>query len=328
MTNYLVTGASGFVGKYLIERILATEPESMVVGTDMSVSSSDANELEPRLKTIVLDLLDRNGLDEVIHRWEPAKIIHLASHSSVAFSWQDPVDSFLNNTNIFLNLIESVKRNCPSSRILSVGSSEEYGVVGLDELPLKETRPLRPTSPYGVARASQEMLSQVYTKGFGLDLVITRSFNHVGPRQRETFFIPGLVKQFAVAKAAGVRKVEILAGDMKVIRDFTDVRDVVRAYLLLLQCGRTGEIYNVCSGKGYLLEEVVKMLEVISGIKANIVIDPTRIRPVENPVIIGDNQKLRAECGWHPRYDLATTLGQILDYYHDPDHNIAIDDSV
>jgi len=293
----------------------------------MAVSSGAAPRTGPRFEAIALDMLDRTGLDEVIRRWKPGRIIHLASHSSVASSWQDPVDSFLNNTNIFLNLIESVKQNCPSSRILSVGSSEEYGAVGPEELPLKETRPLRPTSPYGVARVSQEMLSQVYAQGFGLDLVITRSFNHVGPRQRETFFIPGLVKQFASAKAAGAARVEILAGDMNVIRDFTDVRDIVRAYLLLLEHGRAGEIYNVCSGKGYLLEDIVHMLEKISGIKAHIVIDPARIRPVENPAIVGDNHKLRTECEWRPRYDLATTLSQILDYYRDPDSYVVVDDS-
>lgn len=315
MSKYVITGASGFVGNYILERILSTEPDAVITGIDVNSSYYRAGIGDPRFDAIAIDLLDYVKLDEIIANKKPDFIIHLASHSSVAFSWENPVDSFLNNTNIFLNLIEGVKKHNPSCRVLSVGSSEEYGAVAPEELPLKESQPLRPTSPYGVARVSQEMLSQVYARGYGLDLVITRSFNHVGPRQKDIFFIPSLVKQFAAAKADGAKKVMIKAGDMNIIRDFTDVRDVVRAYLMLLRHGRSGEIYNVCSGKGHPLGEIVTLLERVSGIGAEVVLDPSKIRPAENPAIVGDNEKLRRECEWCPEFDLETTLGQMLEYY-------------
>ena len=254
-------------------------------------------------------------MDQIIREARPDYIVHLASQSSVAYSWENPTESFLNNTNIFLNIADSVRRQGRPCRLLSIGSSEPYGRVEPADLPLREDAPLRPSSPYGVARVAQELLSKVFFEGYGLDIVMTRSFNHFGPYQRENFVIAGFAKQFALAERAGVKEFDLHAGDVDVVRDFTDVRDVVRAYRSLLERGKNGEIYNVCSGVGRRLGSIVEALGQITGIKARIVRDDEKIRPVENPVIVGDGAKIRADCGWSAVTSFETTLSDTLSYW-------------
>jgi len=262
-----------------------------------------------------IDLLDDKRVENIIYRFQPDYILHLASFSSVSFSWKDPILSFRNNTNIFLNLLETVRRLGLSSRILSVGSSEEYGNVTEDMLPLREEYELHPESPYAVARSSQEQISKVYVAGYGLDIVMTRSFNHIGPRQKDIFVIPSFARQLALMKEEGKNEGTIRTGDVSVVRDFIDVRDVVRAYSSLFEDGKSGQVYNICSGEGHALNEIINMMADMVGIKVTIEADQSLIRPRENRIVIGSNEKLKRATGWRASYSIEQSLKDIIKYW-------------
>jgi GDP-4-dehydro-6-deoxy-D-mannose reductase len=243
----------------------------------------------------------------------PDVLIHLSSYSSVAYSWKYPIDAIKNNTNIFLNLLEALRAHASSCRVLSIGSSEEYGIVSENQTPLREHQPLRPASPYAVARVAQEDLSRVYCAGFGMDVVCTRSFNQVGPGQSDRFVVSAIARQFA--ELVSGRTTSITTGDIGIVRDFLDVRDAVRAYRLLLKKGVAGEVYNVCSGRGYAIGAVVSMLMEITGTKPPMSVDRSLLRPVENRIVVGSYEKLAASTGWQPEIEFARTLQDILEYW-------------
>ncbi len=266
-----------------------------------------------------VDLLSGDRVEYLVHEFQPNYILHLASFSSVAFSWKEPVESFRNNTNIFLNLIDAVRKLNTDTRILSIGSSEEYGNVDEADLPLTEDRTPRPISPYAVARVSQEYLSKVYADGFGMDIILTRSFNHIGPAQRSVFVVPSLARQLVELKRSGRKSGAITMGDVSIVRDFTDIRDIVRAYYLLLHSGRRGAIYNVCSGVGVSLKDVLRTMARLLNMDVDVVIDERLIRPADNRVIIGSNEKIRRELGWTTEITLEQSLKDILIYWESKD---------
>ncbi|MBF0620148.1 MAG: GDP-mannose 4,6-dehydratase [Candidatus Omnitrophica bacterium] len=303
--KYLVTGVSGFVGAHLRRALLAEG--HAIVGVDAMAPADMTG-----LRFHQLSLMDAAGLKELIADAKPERIIHLASASSVGLSWQQPVDCFVNNTNIFLNLVEAVRQNNLKCRILSVGSSEEYGPVAPRDVPLREDRPSNPMNPYAVARVAQEHLSKVYSKGYGLDIVCTRSFNHLGPGQTERFVMSSFVRQ-AVLVSKGELP-EIICGELGIVRDFIDVRDVIRAYGVILEKGTAGDIYNVCSSKGVSLREVLELICRLVKIPSKIRIDPSLIRPIDNPVIIGDGAKLKA-MGFIPAYSLERSIEDMVDFW-------------
>ena len=249
-------------------------------------------------------------------QFQPNYILHLASYSSVAFSWQHPVKSFQNNTNIFLNVLEAVHSVNPSIRILSVGSSEEYGELAQGQGKFSEEDTLHPVSPYAVARVSQEMLSRVYAKGYGLDIVMTRSFNHIGPGQKEIFVVASFAKRLVEMKKQNVATPKLMTGDISVIRDFVDVRDVVRAYDGLLKKGRKGEIYNICRGVGYSLKELVQQMASILEMEVLTETDERLIRPNDNKVIIGSNEKIKRDIGWAPEIPLRRSLEDVINFWN------------
>lgn len=312
--NYTITGASGFVAGHLIEAIFKNDSNAQITALDLS--EPDYSFIDPSLRNSIrhanVDLLSMNDLIAIFEASKPDFIIHLAAFSSVAYSWQKPIECFNNNFNIFLNVLEAVKKATPETRILSVGSSEQYGIVSADKIPLKETDSPNPISPYAVARVAQEHMASVYVKGFKLDIVSTRSFNHFGPRQDERFVLSGFAKQVAEIKK-GIRKPLINVGDLNIIRDFTDVRDVSKAYLSLLDKGTPGEIYNVCIGIGRKLADCLNLLIEIAGIQCKIQTSEELIRPVDNPIIIGDNTKLKEETGWVPETPFEITLSDLYE---------------
>jgi GDP-4-dehydro-6-deoxy-D-mannose reductase len=314
--NYLITGASGFVAGHLIEAIFKNDPQAQVTAVDRS--EPDYYFIDKAIKNSIrfakADLLVIANLVKIFETAKPHFIIHLAASSSVAYSWQKPVESFKNNLNIFLNLLEAVKQVNPKTRILSIGSSEQYGVVSTDKIPLKETESPNPVSPYAVARVAQEHMASVYVRGFKLDIVITRSFNHFGPRQDDRFVLSSFAKQVAEIKK-GKRKAAIYAGDLSIIRDFTDVRDVVKAYFSLLNNGISGEIYNVCSGVGKSLKDCLYTLIRIADIECEIKREEELIRPVDNPIIIGDNTKIKEKISWSPETPFEITLRDTYEYW-------------
>lgn len=316
MQKYLITGCTGFVGKHFLKYLDNNEMPAQVLGIDINLP----DERESDYKCIrwhyeVFDLLDTDKLTNIMYQFQPNLILHLASYSSVAFSWKEPTSSFQNNTNIFLNLLEAVRKLNLKARILSVGSSEEYGKVSKENLPLTEDSPLMPSSPYAVARVSQELLSKIYVDGYGLDIIMTRSFNHLGPGQKVIFALPSFAKQIVEIKKARLEEGELMVGDISVVRDFIDVRDVVSAYYLLLQKGKRGEVYNVCSGRGVSLEEIIKKMASLLGIKVRIHMHEKLIRPSDNSVIIGYNEKLKRETDWQIRYSLKESLQDVMAYW-------------
>ena len=314
--NYLITGFSGFVSRYFVEYLNQIQEKANILGFDIAKPSFDFKRCSNiNTKFSKVDLLDKNKIRDIILKFQPDFILHLASFSSVAFSWQKPVLSFNNNTNIFLNLLEALRETGLKCKILSVGSSEEYGIVRKKDIPLPESTPLNPISPYAVARVSQELLSKIYIDGYGLDIIMTRSFNHIGPRQEEVFVVSSFAKQMVKIKQENRNQGVLRVGNLKIVRDFLDVRDVVKAYYLLLQKGKSGEIYNVCAGRGITLKELINYIADYLGIRVELKVDQSLIRPNDNPVIIGNNKKIRDELGWHPEIPLKKSIADICDYW-------------
>jgi len=304
MSRYFITGIGGFVGRYFTEYLRANEPEAEIFGADIMPECSLP------VKYTQLNLNDAERTNAVITEIRPDFVVHLASISSVGQSWQNPRECFENNTGIMLNLLEAVRDSGAKTRVLAIGSSEEYGNCTAAEMPLKEECRLKPQNPYAVAKTSQEMLGSLYAANLGTDVVMTRSFNHIGPRQNERFVVPSFMRQLVNISRGGENK--MLVGNIEVARDFTDVRDVVDAYYKILHGGKSGEVYNVCSGKAVTLREVIRTAAAILEIEPEIEVDAARMRPNDTPLVLGDNAKLRT-LGWKPKFVLQQTIGDIVD---------------
>lgn len=313
--KYLITGISGFVGGYYIEYLFKKKPDVEIIGIDANLSGFGFLEesLRKRIELCKSSLLDKSAVSDLVEKSRPDYIVNLASYSSVAYSWKNPATCFINNTNIFLNLIEAVRNAGLKARILSIGSSEEYGVVDKKDIPLTEGHRLNPANPYAVARVAQERISQVYASGYGIPIICTRSFNHIGPRQKDIFAVGSFAKQIVEGKSG--RRNKITCGNLNIVRDFIDVRDVVRAYDLILQKGKVGEVYNVCSGEGHRLSEILDMLQEKAGSNMRVETDTSLVRPVDNPVIVGSCEKLKSHTGFRSRYNLSSSLNDILEYW-------------
>ncbi|MBN2546848.1 MAG: GDP-mannose 4,6-dehydratase [Spirochaetes bacterium] len=316
MEKYIITGFSGFVARHFLEYLENNKINANILGIDIVPFNIKNNEYKHiKWNFIELDLLDKDKIQYYIYQFHPDYILHLASSSSVAYSWQNPVISFQNNINIYLNLLEVIRLSNIKCRVLSIGSSEQYGNINQTHLPLKEDYLLEPLSPYAVARVSQEQLSKVYANSFGLDIVMTRSFNHIGPGQKDNFVISSFAKQLVQVKKKLKNDIEV--GDLSIIRDFLDVRDVVSAYYKLLQKGISGNVYNVCSGKGYSLKEMIEKMMGILKINVKLKKNPNLIRPNDNKIIIGSNQKIKDETMWNISYSIDMTLHDIINEYLD-----------
>jgi GDP-4-dehydro-6-deoxy-D-mannose reductase len=316
MNKYLITGFSGFVSFHFLNYLENLHTDNSVMGVDINEPAFNMNEykyVKCAFKNV--NLLNKNQVDNIIYNYQPDYILHLASNSSVAYSWKNPVDTFVNNTNIFLNLVEQVRVLGLKCRILSVGSSEEYGKVNPGLLPLHEDLFVNPISPYAVARVSQEMLSKVYCNSLGSDIIITRSFNHIGTHQSEVFVISSLAKKLAAIKHGNLHNKQITVGNINIVRDFVDVRDVVKAYDLLLHSGIKGEVYNVCSGVGISIKQVLEQMMAILNLKVEPVVDENLVRPADNEIIIGSYNKIHKETGWEPRIKFSDSLADVINYW-------------
>jgi GDP-4-dehydro-6-deoxy-D-mannose reductase len=313
MKRILITGLTGFVGEYLLDALNKTGERYEIIGLSRSYNFNSKLRTNLNVRLVKLDLNDKKHLQEVLYLTRPNYIYHLASDSSVSYSWQNPIESFQNNTNIFLNLIESVKALQLECRVLSIGSSEEYGLVDLKDIPLMESAPLNPISPYAVARVSQELLSKVYSKGYGIDIVMTRSFNHIGPGQKDNFVVSSFAKQIIKYKLGIISAIEV--GNIDIVRDFLDVRDVVNAYIHLMEKGVSGEVYNICSNAGYSLADIIYKMMDIEKVRYTFEVNSLLIRPSDNPIIVGNNSKIKSVCGWQPIITIEQSLNDILSYW-------------
>lgn len=311
----LITGFSGFVSRHFLNYLVENNLSYEVLGVDVNPPKFAMEDYTPTLAMSFeqVNLLDKEAVEDMIATFRPDYILHLASFSSVAYSWQHPADCFMNNTSIFLNVTEALrKHDLCDCRLLSVGSSEEYGDVKKEELPLQEDMPLVPVNPYAVARVSQEMMAKVLADSFGMQIMLTRSFNHMGPFQDERFVIPSFVRRILDIAESGAKSGEIETGDTSIVRDFVDVRDVVRAYYRLLLDGKAGEVYNICGEKGVSLAEVVDQIADIVGISVTTRVNPDFVRPGDNQVVIGSAEKIRQDIGWTAEIPLRQTLMDMI----------------
>ena len=316
MKRYLVTGSSGFVGRHFVTHLESNNIPFSVIGLDIEEPALNTRYFKfVEYRSIKADMLDLKKINSILSKFKPDYVLHLASFSSVSYSWKDPVLSFKNNTNIFLNLVETIRKLDIKCRIISVGSSEEYGIFDEKNLPVKESNNLSPNNPYAVARVSQEMLSMLYANGYDLDIMCTRSFNHIGPYQKDIFVVPSFAKQLVNIKNHNSFNKKLSVGNISIIRDFVDVRDVVRAYDMLFRSGKKGEIYNISTGKGYSLKNIIDKMCEILGISVEIEKKNNLIRPVDSKVIIGSNEKIKNEIGWTPNYNLKDSLENIIRYW-------------
>jgi GDP-4-dehydro-6-deoxy-D-mannose reductase len=320
MKSILITGISGFVGGHFTRFIVNKQPDYVIHGVSRSKPIwdfiQDRNSILNAIAFHQCDLLDSKKIDEIIGELQPDYILHLASFSSVSQSWRDPLASFLNNTNAFLNIVESVRIHSFNTKIVSIGSSEEYGIVKESDLPLAEKKHVAPANPYAVARVSEENLALIYAKGYLLNICCTRSFNHIGPGQSDQFVVSSIAKQFAEI-AIHHKKPVIKIGAGSIIRDFVDIDDVIRAYDAILEKGMTGEVYNVCSGRGHSILDIVNLLSELTHIPVVVEQNQKLLRPIDNPVLIGSYDKLKNTTGWKPECPLEKSLEKIQTYWLD-----------
>jgi len=318
MNKLLVTGIAGFVGGHVLD-ILSREDEPIEIhGICRSIPTWDYL-CNPDARSYLClhraDLREKERIQEIINDVSPDAILHLAAQSSVTESWRDPVGTFSNNTEIFLNVLEAVRKQGGDCKIVLVGSAEAYGIAHGDILQLQEDAPLVPANPYAMARISQEHIAHVYSKGYGLSICSTRSFSHFGAGQPDKFVISGIAKQFAQI-SLGIQKPVVIIGNGSVVRDFLDVRDVVSAYRAILEHAPSGSIYNVCSGTGHSIYDIVTLYTRLLKIPVQIHEDLSLYRPTENPVLVGDNTKIRRELRWSQIVPIETSFIMMYEYWY------------
>lgn len=306
----LVTGIGGFVGGHLAAYLRAEHPEAELIGLERLHAAAPAD-LPAGVDLVEADLDDARSVDAVFDTAWPDRIVHLAGQSSVQQSWTDPGGTLRTNVLGFVHLMDALARRRLRPRVLVVGSADEYGPVEPAELPLREERPLSPRSPYAVSKAAQGLLAREYAAA-GLPVLITRTFPHTGPRRGDAFAESSFARQIAEIEA-GRRAPLLTVGNLDAVRDFTDVRDVVRAYWALAERGTPGEVYNVCSGTGVRIGDLLERLVAIAGVRVEVRVDPERLRPSDIPALVGDPRKLRAATGWEPRIGIEQTLRDLLD---------------
>jgi len=314
MKKVLITGITGFVGSHLTELLLSKKIYE-VFGTARPRSNTEnIDHLKHKITLFSADILDSHSIYELIRKVKPDYIFHLAGQSFVPASWISPATTIEVNVIGTVNLFEAVRKSDHNSVIQIACSSEEYGLVKKDELPVNEQNPFRPLSPYAVSKASMDLLGYQYFKSYGMKIIRTRTFNHTGPRRTETFVTSNFAKQIAEVEK-GIHEPIIKVGNLEAKRDFTDVRDVVKAYLLAVQKAKPGEDYVIASGKAYKIQEVLDLLLKISGVKVRIERDSERMRPSDIPILKGDSSKFHKATGWIPKIPFETTLRDLLEYW-------------
>ena len=313
----LITGITGFAGSHLADYILANHPGVEVFGIVRWRSRMEnVLHIRDKVELIEADLKDLVSLQSCLAHIKPDRIFHLAAQSFVPASWKCPAETFAINAIGQINLFEAALSLKLKPRIQIAGSSEEYGQVFPDEIPMKETNPLRPLSPYAVSKVAQDMLGWQYFRSYGLPIVRTRGFNHTGPRRGDVFVTSSFAKQI-VEVEKGKRKPVIYVGNLEAKRDFTDVRDTVPAYWLSLEKGEPGEVYNIGSGKSVSMQEVLDTLLSLSKVKVKVEVDPKRLRPSDVPILLSDCTKFRKLTGWEPKIPFKKTLSDLLDYWRE-----------
>jgi GDP-4-dehydro-6-deoxy-D-mannose reductase len=311
----LITGITGFAGSHLAEYLLAEHPDVEVFGTYRWRSRMDNVEhFRSRVKLLEADLRDYTSMYNALERSRPDFIFHLAAQSFVPSSWTAPNETLTTNISGQTNLFEAIRSLHLDPVVQIACSSEQYGLVLPDEVPIKETNPLRPLSPYAVSKVAQDYLGYQYFQSYGLKAIRTRGFNHTGPRRGQVFVTSNFCSQVAAIEL-GMQEPVIRVGNIEAIRDFTDVRDMVRAYWLAVNHGKPGEVYNIATGSGIRIRELLNRIIALANVEVKIEVDPDRLRPSDVEILIGDSSKFRADTGWEPRIPFEQTLQDLLAYW-------------
>lgn len=305
----LITGINGFVGGHLAEYLL--EQEGWEVWGVARKEHLRLPQLRGRARLVCLDLRDAAQVSECLKDVRPHVIFHLAGQAFVPESFNNPAATFQTNVFAQLNLLLALIEHTMTARVLVVSSYEVYGLVHPEDLPIAETAPLRPSNPYGVSKIAQDMLALQYHLSHGIDVVRVRPFNHIGPRQNERFVASSFAQQIARIEQ-GLLPPIIKVGNLTAQRDFTDVRDMVRAYVLAARHGESGAVYNIGSGQPVTIRALLDQLLAASSRPIEIEQDPARMRPIDIPVVVCDGRRFRACSGWEPRIAFAQTLHDIL----------------
>lgn len=305
----LILGAAGFVGAYAIRQFAQD-------GFAVHVTKLPQEQIAPDCAALCtvhdLDILHAEAAAELFAEIQPDCILHLAAQSSVALSWKQPQLTADINIKGTINVLEAARAMAAPPRILLIGSGEEYGALKPEQIPVREDTPLHPANVYAATKAAAEQLAQLYVKAYGMEIVCVRAFNHIGPEQRPVFVAADFCKQAAEIEC-GLHEPVIRTGNLSAKRDFTDVRDIVRAYALLLKKGRAGAVYNVGSGKAVAVSEILAMIRSQCSVPFAVETDPAKLRPVDVPVIAADISALQADTGWSPQIPLAQTVSDMLE---------------
>lgn len=290
----LLTGGTGFVGKYFQEKF-----ECIPLSDEMG---------EP------IDIRDYGKISKFVGENPCHHVLHLAAMSFVPWSFENPRETFEINFLGTFNLIHALKENGFKGRLLYIGSADQYGIVPEEKLPIDEDTPLKPRNPYAVSKMAAEALCFQSSQTESFEIIMARPFNHIGKGQSPSFVISDIARQISQI-SKGLKEPSISVGDIDVTRDFTDVRDVVDAYLLLLNDGKNGEVYNVCSGKEYKIRTLIYSMLEMCGLKVEIKKDPGKFRKSEQRRVVGNFQKIKKDLGWEPKYSIEKALQDILDYW-------------
>jgi len=309
----LITGISGFAGSYLAEFLINKGYE--VFGTFYDKSTfSNINNILNKIEIFKCDIRNYNDLKKIIEKVRPDEIYHLAAISFVPTSLKNPKLTFDTNLDGTLNLYQAIIELKIEPKILFVGSADEYGSIKNSDLPIKENCSVRPMNPYSISKASADFLSYFYFKNHHFNIVRVRPFNHIGPRQSPEFVCSSFAKQISEIER-GLKETIIKVGNLEAKRDFTDVRDMIKAYWLALQKGKFGEVYNVCSGNAVSIKEVLDRLLNMSKKKIKVIQDPKRLRPSDVSLLLGDSTKFKEKTEWRIEISFGKTLQDILNYW-------------
>lgn len=305
----LIFGCGGFVGDYLAREFADNSYD--VYGTDIKACSEQLKRLIKDFE--IVDLLDREKVQDLILRVNPEYIINLAGISSVKNSWSIPQLTISANVNGTLNILETVRLNNMSTKILLVGSSEEYEI---SDKKISEEYTLKANSPYGISKVMQESFAEMYRDEYGMQIICTRTFNHTGVGQPDIFAIPSFVKQVAeIEKGKGPNGNRLMVGNLEVRRDLGDVRDMARAYRMILESNTKKHIFNVGNGTSYCLKDIVDYIASLSSTEVEMVVDKNKLRPADNPIIWCDNSLIKEEIGWEPQYTIYDAIKNMYEYY-------------
>jgi len=315
MKKVLITGITGFAGSYLAEYLLLTKKYD-ISGTYLFEKSLDNIEnSKDKLNLIKADLSEEKSVFKIIKDVSPSIIFHLAALTSPADSFNNPIQTLTNNISLQVNLLEAIRKyNLLNTKILITSSADIYGLVKKENLPIDEQTPLIPTSPYSVSKIAQDFLGLTYFLSYNLKIVRVRPFNHIGPRQSPNFVISSFAKQIAEIEK-GKRDPILHVGNLEAKRDFTNVKDMVRAYDLAIEKGKYGEVYNIGSGISYRISDILNKLVSMSSAKIKIERDEALLRPSDNPDLVCNADKFMKLTGWKPLFSIEATLKDTLDYW-------------